>query len=341
MTMRPTTPREGARLTILAVAALVFGACAGHRDDRKEIPIVADVPDAGPPAKATASSSEPGKESLFTIDGKAGRLQISDGGREGTPVVFLHGLACDIDCWRAQLDHLRPGRRAVAYDQRGHGASARAPEGGYSIDALTDDLEAVLEGLGIGRAFLVGHSMSGEVLTTYAARHPDRVAGLVYADALGDFHALPKAEVDAELAKEDAPGFDARKTFASMISDEAKPSTRERVLRAFDTFDPKAFAPLRKSMAAFSAGPLLAKYNGPRLAIEVEGQNNSFVLSGVLPGVPKTTLPHVSHWLMMDDPDGFNRALDPFIGYVHAAHTDDPVPGGGAQTIRFAKGPSW
>jgi pimeloyl-ACP methyl ester carboxylesterase len=339
MAQRPTIPQ--ARVpSALAFAGLLLLACAGHKNDRKEIPIVADVPDAGSPAKAPAGSSDPARESLFTVDGKAGRLQISDGGREGAPVVFVHGLGCDIDCWRAQLDHLRPARRAIAYDQRGHGSSARAPDGAYSIEALTDDLEAVVEALGLGKVFLVGHSMSGQVLTSYAARHPERVAGLVYADALGDFHAIPKAEIEAQLAQEKAPGFDRRKAFASTMSDDAKASTRERVLRAFDALDPKAFPALRRSMADFSAGPLLAKYQGPRLAIEAVGNHFPILPSDVLPGVPKTALPHVSHWLMMDDPDGFNRALDPFIGYVHAAHTDDPIPGGGAHGIRFAKGPS-
>jgi pimeloyl-ACP methyl ester carboxylesterase len=322
MAKRPRIPQATVPFA-LALSAALLSACAGF------------------PAKAPAGSADSAKESLFTVDGKAGRLQISDGGREGTPVVFVHGLGCAIDCWRAQLDHLRPARRAVAYDQRGHGASARAADGAYSIEALTDDLSAVVEALGLGKFFLVGHSMSGEVLTSYAARHPDRVAGLVYADAVGDLHAIPKAEIEAQLAEERAPGFNARKAFDSMISEDAKTSTRERLLRTFDALDPKAFPALRGSMVDFRAGPLLAKYQGPRLAIEAEGNHFPILFSDLLPAVPKTTLPHVSHWLMMDDPDGFNRALDPFIGYLHAAQSEGPIPGAGAHGIRFAKGPPW
>ncbi|GAC1344494.1 MAG: hypothetical protein NVSMB23_19460 [Myxococcales bacterium] len=320
-----------------ALAALLACACAGRTPDRK--------PDPGAPAdaavarKTPASAADPAKESLFTVDGRAGRLQVSDGGRDGTPVVFVHGLGCAIDCWRAQLDHLRPARRAVAYDQRGHGASARAEA--YTIAALTDDLEAVIDALGLGKVFLVGHSLSGQVVTSYAARHPDRVAGIVYADALGDFHALPKEAVLAELARDEAAGFDQRQAFAAMISDQANASTRERVLRAVDDLDRNAFPALRRSAADFVAGPLLARYRGPRLAIEAAGPRLPYLLSSVLPEVPRVVLPGVSHWLTMDDPEGFHRALDPFIGYVHAAHTDDPIPGGGAHGIRFAKGSRW
>lgn len=334
-------PRTGVPVFAAVLAALLLCACAGHRDERKDIPIVPGPPDAAAGKPAPAGSPDPAKESLFAIEGKVGRLHVSDGGRDGTPVVFVHGLGCAIDCWRAQLDHLRPARRAVAYDQRGHGASGRAPDDAYTIDGLTDDLETVVEALGLGKVFLVGHSLSGEVLTSYAARHPDRVAGLVYADGLGDFHLLPKAEVDAQLAEEDAPGFDARKAFAAMISDRANATTRERVLQAFDALDRSAFPALRKSAAAFTAGPLLAKYRGPRLAIEVEGNHHPVLLSAVLPGVQRIGIRGVSHWLMMDDPEGFNRALDPFIGYVQAAHTDEPMRGGGAHGIRFAKGFPW
>jgi hypothetical protein len=43
--------------------------------------------------------------------------------------------------WRAQLEHLRVNRRVVAFDRRGHGASDRARDGVYRIEALAEDLD--------------------------------------------------------------------------------------------------------------------------------------------------------------------------------------------------------
>ena len=123
----------GRLLATIAAGIVALGACASQRDGTRE------------PRGLAAEPGDSAKERLYFIDGKAGRLRISDGGHEGTPVLFLHGLGCRIDCWRAQLDHLRPFRRAVTYDQRGHGDSDRARDGVYTIAALAEDLEAVVD----------------------------------------------------------------------------------------------------------------------------------------------------------------------------------------------------
>ena len=115
----------------------------------------------------------------------------------------------DLDAWREQLDRLRPYRRAVAYDQRGHGGSDRPRDGVYTVEALAADLEAVADALGLKRFVLVGHSLSGAVLSAYAGAHPDLVAGPVYADAVGDFHAVPRPALEEALRGESSPSFGA------------------------------------------------------------------------------------------------------------------------------------
>jgi pimeloyl-ACP methyl ester carboxylesterase len=303
----------------IAAGIVALAACASQRDSARKL--------RGPPG----ASDDPAKESVYFIDGKAGRLRISDGGSAGTPVLFVHGLGCRIDCWRAQLDHLRPFRRAIAYDQRGHGDSDRSRDGVYTIGALADDLEAVVDALRLERFFVVGHSMAGQVLTAYAARHPEKVAGLLYADALGDFHEAPPGQREAFVAQAEAQDFDVKAEYDEMIGPSARTETRERVLAAVELMDAKAVAALRRSMAGFVAGPLLAKYAGPRLAVDDgSGQYPQFLLVGLLPELPRKTLVNVSHWLMMDDTAGFDAALD---GFVRAEHSDEPIEGAGSQTI--------
>ena len=283
-----------------AIAALALGGCA--------------TSGANPAAPQAAS---PG-ERIVLVDGGAGHLRVSDGGAGGVPVVFVHGLGSDLEAWRAQLDHLRPTRRAIAYDQRGHGGSDRARDPrGYTIDALADDLDAVVRALRVDRFWLVGHSMAGTVLTTYAAAHPGKVAGLVYADAVGDFRAVPREEIEETLRQEASPAFggaERRQLFSEMLAPDARPETRARVLAALDRMDPPAFAALRRSMATFSAADRIGRYRGPRLAIEVEGREFPMVYSAIDPSAEQVKLSGVSHWLMMDDPEGFNAALDRFIG---------------------------
>lgn len=267
----------------------------------------------------SAARAAPGKppEKTRSVDGAAGKLRVSDGGAGGVPVVFVHDVGSELEAWRAQLDHLRPQRRAIAYDQRGHGKSDRSKDGAYTIAALADDLDRVARALGLERFYLVGHGLAGAVLTTYAAAHPDKVAGLAYADAVGDFHAIPRQRIDAMKMRYE-PSFGAgelKSEMSGMLSVGAKPETKKRVLAALDRVDPKAYAALRRNLADFSAADLLAGYTGPRLAIEADGPERSpAIFSALDKGASRVGVKGVSHWLMMDDPAAFDRALDPFVG---------------------------
>ncbi|MEU6057791.1 alpha/beta fold hydrolase [Streptomyces sp. NPDC047097] len=94
-------------------------------------------------------------------------------GPEGAPAVVLaHGWTCSTDFWNAQVRELAADHRVVLYDQRGHGRSPAAGPGGYSTEALADDLEAVLAAtLAPGeQAVLAGHSMGGMTIMAAAAR---------------------------------------------------------------------------------------------------------------------------------------------------------------------------
>jgi pimeloyl-ACP methyl ester carboxylesterase len=261
---------------------------------------------------ATARPTAPAaRESISLIEGGAGRLRVSDGGKGGTPVVFAHGLASDLEVWRAQLEHLRASRRVVAYDQRGHGGSEPARDGSYSIEALADDLDRVVSALGIDRFVLVGHSMAGEVITAYAERHPEKLVGLIYVDAVGDVSGAP-AEVKAWFNQRppDYGPAQVRAEFSEILGPKARPQTREYVLASASRTAPATILAIRQAMGAYAPGAGLARYTGPRVAIEAEGNEAPFLASRSIPGVTRTTLPNVSHWLMMDDPEGFNRAMD-------------------------------
>jgi pimeloyl-ACP methyl ester carboxylesterase len=104
----------------------------------------------------------------------------------GPTIVLTHGWTCSLRFWTYQIQALAPDVRVVAWDLRGHGKSAVAASGDYSIDAFGDDLEAVLgatvpEG---ERAVLAGHSMGGMTIVSWAGRHPEAVERRAAAVAL-------------------------------------------------------------------------------------------------------------------------------------------------------------
>ena len=68
----------------------------------------------------------------------------------------------------------------VSYDARGHGESSPAPDAGaYGYDAMTSDLETVMDELGVERAVLAGASMGAATTMAFALAKPERVAALV------------------------------------------------------------------------------------------------------------------------------------------------------------------
>ncbi|MYA19391.1 MAG: alpha/beta hydrolase, partial [Chloroflexi bacterium] len=99
---------------------------------------------------------------------------------EGPGLVFLHGAAGNHIIWWQQLPAFRDRFRCVSIDHRGFGRSTD-PEG-ESAARFVDDLEALLDALGIERTALVSQSMGGRTALGFAVRHPQRVSAVVLAD---------------------------------------------------------------------------------------------------------------------------------------------------------------
>ncbi|MEU8899864.1 alpha/beta hydrolase [Nocardia sp. NPDC048505] len=103
-------------------------------------------------------------------------------------VVLLHGHCLRSESWTDVRDALLrqyPGARVVCYDHRGHGASGIAARQTYHLERLGDDLAEVLDAVApAGPVILVGHSMGGMTVLSYAARHPHQIGTRVAGVAL-------------------------------------------------------------------------------------------------------------------------------------------------------------
>ncbi|ARP84209.1 hypothetical protein CAL12_27595 [Bordetella genomosp. 8] len=99
------------------------------------------------------------------------------GPADGAPLVLIAGMGGTGSYWQPQLDAFSAGRRVLVYDQRGTGGTERVPV--RDIHQLADDLLALMDGLDIASADLVGHSTGGAIAQVIAARQPERVSRLV------------------------------------------------------------------------------------------------------------------------------------------------------------------
>lgn len=135
-----------------------------------------------------------------SITARSGDVTLAgEAGGDGPLVVLLHGLTATrryVVMGSRLLE--RSGHRVVAYDARGHGeSSAPADPAAYGYDALSDDLDAVLDAAGGGPAALVGNSMGAHTAAAYALRRPERVAALVAVGPAFDGPRHDAADLDA------------------------------------------------------------------------------------------------------------------------------------------------
>src|SRR5512145_633879 len=151
--------------------------------------------------------STPSTPASRFVEGPGGRLFVDDQGTGGIPVVFIHSSAGSTRHWEGQLAHLRPARRAIAIDVRGHGRSEAPRDGSYAVAAMGADVVAVADELGLERFILVGHSLGAAVAIAAAARIPDRVAGLLLLDPSTDARLMPKEEAEGLLDALRSPAY--------------------------------------------------------------------------------------------------------------------------------------
>ena len=109
------------------------------------------------------------------------RLYYEDFG-DGGAVVFIGGGQSTHKLWGSQVAALAGEFRAVTFDWRGTGASDK-PRGGYTIDAAATDVAALMDGLGIASATLVGHGLGSHLALLTADARPQAVNGLFLAAA--------------------------------------------------------------------------------------------------------------------------------------------------------------
>ncbi len=247
----------------------------------------------------------------------------------GVPaLVFVHGWACDRTYWDAQMRHFARRHRVVAIDLAGHGESGAGREE-WTVEAFGEDVATVVEQLGLEQVVLIGHSVGGFVVLEAARRIPDRLVGVVGVEAWYD----PEQKVSAEQVRMILEPL--RANFAEMT---------EAIVRAM-MFAPGADSALVDRVAGgMSAAPpeialavsensyrwwneqgveALRAVAAPLGAINAaRSPTNVDALRRYAPSIDVRTMDGVGHFLMLEDPETFNRLLDELLSQLPENGTD-------------------
>ena len=229
--------------------------------------------------RARSGPSPESREDLAQRPGVERRIVSFDGtelavnvvGPEHRPrLVMLHGFSGDLTLWHYQWRHFSKDFRCVLFDQRGHGRSEPATQGDYSLEALGRDLRAVLDAEAAdGPVALIGHSMGGMAVLSFAQMFPEEFGARVRAVVLADTAAsdLVKAMV-ARLG-----GYAGRFLTAAASRVASKPDRVFRIrARALAGRGDLAFLATRLANFGPNAPPSLVEYVaevGARAPVEV------------------------------------------------------------------------
>ncbi len=251
------------------------------------------------------------------VSGPGGSLFVDDGGSGSTPVVFVHALAGDTTHWNAQLDHLRPTRRALALDLRGHGRSDAPNPPSYTVDAFASDIAAVVEARGLERFVLAGHSLGAAACMSYAARRSKQVAGLFLLDPATDARRVPREMTSRLLHALRSDAYD--ETVAAYFEPMLHRTTavvRKRVLDDLRATPHGTVIEALEAAASFDPVTALRTYAGPKLAVITPSNRSPHSLPVLVPELPSSQVDSFGHWLQLDAPDIVNARLDEFLAEI-------------------------
>lgn len=272
------------------------------------------------------------REISMWISGPAGRIYVRDGGdleaaEEGDlPILFVHGLGGNGGQWVLQLDHLRPTRRAVALDLRGHGESDPAQNGDYSIAGFAQDILAVADELSLRRFVLVGHSFGALPAIEVADAHPERVAGLLLVDPNGDQTRLDVSETESLLAAVRRDPLGVTEEYFRQLLVGGDRDAAAWILEDLRATEAAAIVGGLEAAASDSPTTALARYRGPTLLAISSINDLPISLHRLVPELPVHLVGGAGHWLQLDRPEAFGRVLDGFLDEVEASEANRAHP---------------
>ena len=121
---------------------------------------------------------------MQTFDSDGVEIAYLDEG-QGDPVLLIHGFASNVATNWVDTGWVRTltdaGYRVIAFDNRGHGKSAKLySTDDYGAPLMAEDARRLLDHLQISRADVIGYSMGARIAAFLAMAHPARVRGLVF-----------------------------------------------------------------------------------------------------------------------------------------------------------------
>ncbi|CAL9504628.1 alpha/beta fold hydrolase [Streptomyces sp. enrichment culture] len=253
-------------------------------------------------------------------------LAYEDKGTDSSrvPLVLVHGHPFDCTMWAPQIEAFSAGRRVIAPDLRGYGASPVVP-GVTLLERFAEDIRELLDELKVDTFVLGGLSMGGQIAMACLDLFGDRVRGLLLADTF----AAPETEegkrhrnaMADRLLREGMRGY-ADEVLEKMVAPYAHPDVKAHVHRMMTATDPRgAAAALRGRAERPDYRPVLARVTVPALVVvgaddEYTPVRDAEALHAALSDSALHVVEGAAHMPNLERPQEFDAALAGLLARV-------------------------
>ena len=246
--------------------------------------------------------------------------------REGTGpvVIFMHGIGGNRTNWDEQQTGLSNRYCTVAWDARGYGDSDD-PVNPLKFSDFADDLNALLDHLGVQTAHLVGLSMGGMIAQDFYGRYPQRVATLTLADTSRGYGPASEEERQEFLAARLKPlqaGLTpadlAPKMIGVLAGPKASETVRQRLLNSVSAVRTEPYIQALHAIITTDFRKILPGIEAPTLIIvgdedKVLPVAQSQALADTIPGAQLVVVESAGHLTNIETPERFNAILTDFL----------------------------
>ncbi|MCA1457055.1 alpha/beta hydrolase [Bradyrhizobium sp. BRP22] len=280
------------------------------------------------------------------------KLYFEEYGR-GDPIIFVHEFESDLRSWEAQVRYFSRAYRCITFNARGYPPSEVPDEpAAYGWELSVRDIDAVMSGLSISRAHLIGSSMGAYAALLFALRYPEKARAIVAAGAGSG--SLPS---DREPWLKKMPVLAhalAARGMESMAGRMAHHSTRIQ-LKYKDPKGWREFVERLKGHSACGMSNTMSQCQAVRpslhdfrdqlsqmtipvlLAVGDEDEpcvQTNVMLKSTIPAAGLWMCPNTGHGINLEEPAAFNAEVERFLSAVERGSWPHRAPANKIRAIR-------
>lgn len=236
-------------------------------------------------------------------------------GNSEPALVFAHCWCGNRNYFKNQVEYFSKKYRVIIIDLAGHGESGKGRTD-YTIDAFGKDVASVVKRLNPAKVILIGHSMGGPVMAAASVILQKKVIGLIGIDTF--------ANVEFKLSDDEFESFiePYRKDFKSttkeyvrtMFPPEADKYLVEKTAGELSSADEQMALSSFKELYQYDLPRVFSKTNYPvRLINSNRHSTNTDNAKKYIKNFDLKIMENTGHFMMMEDPERFNRILDDTI----------------------------